>query len=67
MDDLIDRALHYATLPLWGPACVVMRALDACMGETYDRALGVAAASAERVAVHGVAGNGRDPHLARAA
>jgi hypothetical protein len=50
MDDLIDRVLHYATMPLWGPACVVMRALDACVGDTYDNALGVAATTAERVA-----------------
>jgi hypothetical protein len=50
MDDLIDRLLHYATMPVWAPACVVMRALDACVGDTYDTALGVAATSAERVA-----------------
>jgi hypothetical protein len=67
MDDLIDRALHYATMPLWGPACVVMRALDACIGDTYDRALGVAAVTAERVGAHGAPHEGRGPHLARAA
>ena len=67
MDDLIDGLLHYATMPLWGPACLVMRALDACVGETYDKALGVAATTAERVAAHGTARDDRGPQLARAA
>ena len=67
MDDLIDRVLHYATMPLWGPACIAMRALDACVGETYDKALGVAAATAERVAAHGTARDEHGPDLARAA
>ena len=66
MDDLIDRVLHYATMPLWGPACVVMRAVDACVGETYDRALGLAATTAERVAEHTTAREAR-PALVRAA
>ena len=67
MDDLIDRVLHYATMPLWGPACVVMRAVDACVGDTYDTALRVAATTAERVATHSTARDDRGPHLARAA
>jgi hypothetical protein len=54
-------------MPLWGPACIVMRALDACVGETYDRALGVASATAERVAAHGAARDGRGSYLTRAA
>lgn len=46
MDDLMDRLLHYAALPVWGPTCLVMRALDACVGDTYERALETAEAMA---------------------
>jgi hypothetical protein len=49
MDDLMDRLLHYAAMPLWGPACLVMRALDACVGDTYERALHTAEAVAADV------------------